>query len=52
VLEAVKVWPGKGEACREVGASANLDTSCARRHGQSAGQDEETVFGSNKETDE
>ena len=25
MLEAVKVWPGKGGACRKVGATANLD---------------------------
>jgi hypothetical protein len=31
VLEAVKVWPGKTRACRKVGATANLDSSCARR---------------------
>ena len=29
MLEAVKVWPGKGGACHEVGATANLDSSCA-----------------------
>src|SRR4029077_12896100 len=44
VLEAVKVWPGKGGACRKVGATANLDSSCARRRKQSAGRDEETGF--------
>jgi hypothetical protein len=42
VLGAVKVWPGKGGACREVGATANLDSSCARRRERSAGRDEET----------
>jgi hypothetical protein len=31
VLEAVKVWPGEGGACRKVGATANLDRSRARR---------------------
>ena len=31
VLEAVRVRPGKGGACRNVGATANLDSSCARR---------------------
>jgi hypothetical protein len=31
VLGAVKVWPGNGGACRKVGATANLDSSCARR---------------------
>src|SRR5262249_11719226 len=44
VLEAVKVWPGKGEACRKVGATAHLDSSCARRPGAAAGRDEETGF--------
>src|SRR6266852_1197309 len=44
VLEAVKVWPGKGGACHEVGATANLDRSCARRPGAAAGRDEETGF--------
>src|ERR1022692_688018 len=44
VLEAVKVWPGNGGACRKVGATANLDSSCARRRKQSAGRDEETGF--------
>ena len=44
VLEAVKVWPGKGEACRKVDETANLDSSYARRHKRSAGRDEETVF--------
>jgi hypothetical protein len=51
VLEAVKVWPGKGSACCEVGATANLDNSCARRRERSADRDEETSFRSNKETD-
>jgi hypothetical protein len=31
VLEAVKVWPGKAGVRRDVGATANLDSSCARR---------------------
>ena len=31
VLEAVKVWPGKAGVRRKVGATANLDRSCARR---------------------
>jgi hypothetical protein len=52
VLRAVKVWPSKGGACRKVGATANLDSSCARRPERSAGRDEETGFRSNKETDE
>jgi hypothetical protein len=37
VLEAVKVWPDKGEACRKVGATANLNRSCARRRERSQG---------------
>ena len=44
VLEAVKVWPGKGSACCEVGATANLDSSCARRRERSADRDKETSF--------
>src|SRR6267142_5662711 len=44
VLEAVKVWPGKGGACHEVGATANLDSSCARRLCNTAGRGEETGF--------
>ena len=44
VLEAVKVWPGNGGACRKVGAPANLDSFCARRRERSAGRDEETGF--------
>jgi hypothetical protein len=44
VLEAVNVWPGKGRACRNVGATANLDSSCARRRERSQGRDEETDF--------
>jgi hypothetical protein len=44
VLEAVKVWPGKGEACRKVGATANLDSFCAHRRQRCAGRDEETDF--------
>ena len=38
------VWPGKGEACRKVGATANLDSFCAHRPQQCAGRDEETDF--------
>jgi hypothetical protein len=52
VLGAVKVWPNKGGECRKVGATANLDSFCARRPERSAGRDEETGFRSNKETDE
>jgi hypothetical protein len=35
-----------------VGATANLDSSCARRREQKARRDEETALRSNKETDE
>jgi hypothetical protein len=41
VLEAVKVWPGKGGACCKVGVTANLDSSCARRHERSHHWEEE-----------
>ena len=40
MLEAVKVWPDKGEACRKVGVTANLvqilraSTSAMRRSGR------------------
>jgi hypothetical protein len=44
VLEAVKVWPGKAGVCREVGTTANLDSSCARWRERSHGRDEETDF--------
>ena len=47
VLGTVKVWPGVGGACRKVGATANLDGSCARRREQGAGRDEETHVRSN-----
>src|ERR1700722_13162450 len=52
VLEAVKVWPGDGGACRKVGATANLDSFCARQRERSVGRDEETALRSNQETDE
>ena len=39
VLEAVKVWPGKLGACRKVGATANLDSSCTRQRQRSAGRE-------------
>src|ERR1700745_4230111 len=51
VLEAVTVWPGNGGARRKVGATANLDSFCARQRKRSAGRDEETALRSNKETD-
>ena len=44
VLRAVKVWPGKGGAYGNVGATANLDSSCARRLCNTAGRGEETGF--------
>ena len=44
VLEAVKVWPGKRRARGKVGATANLDSSCARRLCNTAGRGEETGF--------
>ena len=49
MLEAVKVWPGKGEACRKVGATANLDSFCAHRRQRCAGRDEEADFEINSE---
>jgi hypothetical protein len=42
VLGAVKVWPGKAGVRRKVGATANLDSSCARRLCNTAGRGEET----------
>ena len=44
VLRAVKVWPGKGKARGKVGATANLDSSCARQLCNTAGRGEETGF--------
>ena len=44
VLGAVKVWPGRGGACGMIGATANLDGSCARRLCNTAGRGEETGF--------
>jgi hypothetical protein len=44
VLRAVKVWPGKGRGRGKVGATANLDSSCARRLCNAAGRGEETGF--------
>ncbi len=44
MLEAVKVWPGKGEACCEVGATTNLDSFCAHRRQRCAGRDEKPDF--------
>jgi hypothetical protein len=43
VLGAVKVWPGERGACCKAGATANLDSSCARRRERIADRDEETV---------
>jgi hypothetical protein len=44
VLEAVKVWPSKADACRKVGTTANLDSFCACRRERNHGRDEETDF--------
>ena len=44
VLRAVKVWPGKGGAYGKVGATANLESFCARRLCNTAGRGEETGF--------
>ena len=42
VLGAVKGWPGKRRARGKVSATANLDSSCARRLCNTAGRGEET----------
>jgi len=52
VLEAVKVWPGKGGVRRKVGASANLDSSCARRFAILRVGAKKPNSRSNKETDQ
>ena len=52
VLEAVKVWPGKGGVRRKVGASANLDSSCARRFAILLVGAKKPNSRSNKETDQ
>ena len=52
VLATVKAWPGNRRACGERAATASLDRGCARRTGATAGRDEETALGSNKETDQ
>jgi hypothetical protein len=44
------VWPGKAGVRRKVGATANLDSSCARRLCNTAGRSEERDSKSNKET--
>jgi hypothetical protein len=44
VLGGVKVWPGDHRARGKVGATANLDSSCARRLCNTAGRSEETVL--------
>jgi hypothetical protein len=51
VLAAVKAWPAKHEYRRTRGATAILDSGCARRHVARTGRDEETVLRSNQETD-
>jgi len=50
VLEAVKVWAGKAGVRRKVGATANLDSSCARRLCMRVGAKKRDST-SNKETD-
>jgi len=52
VLEAVKVWPGKDGVRRKVGATASLDSSCARRLRNTAGRAKKRDSRSNKETDQ
>jgi hypothetical protein len=52
VLEAVKVWPGKGGVRRKVGAPANLDSSCARRFAILRVGAKKRNSRSNKETDQ
>jgi hypothetical protein len=52
VLEAVKVWPGNGAARRKAGATAKLDSSCARRPEHRSCRDEGTIPRSNKEADQ
>jgi hypothetical protein len=42
MLATVKVWSGDSRRRRRRTATANLDCGCARRHGSSAGRDEET----------
>jgi hypothetical protein len=48
VLGAVKVRPNKGGECRKVGATANLDSSCARRPERSAGRTKKRALGRTK----
>src|SRR5580692_7999104 len=53
VLATVKAWPTDAEARRRpFAATASPDGVCARRHPKTAGRDEETALGSNKETDQ
>ena len=44
VLGAIKVWPGMAGARGEVGATANLDSPCARRPAETMGWGEGTGF--------
>ena len=44
VLGAIKVWPGMAGARGEVGATANLDSPCARRPAENMGWGEGTGF--------
>jgi hypothetical protein len=53
VLGAVKVWPGKRRARGKVSATANLDSSCARRcFAILRVGTKKQAFRSNKETDQ
>jgi hypothetical protein len=52
VLEAVKVWPGKGGACCKVGATANLDGSARANVSEARVGTKKRASRSNKETDE
>ena len=52
VLEAVKVQPRKGGACRKVDAMANLESCCAHRRERSPNVTKKRTFRSNKETHE
>ena len=52
VLEAIKVWPGKGEACRKVGVIANLYRFCAHLCQRWQVGTKKRALRSNQETDE
>jgi hypothetical protein len=48
----LKAWPGNRGVCLALAATAILDRVWARRARAEAGRDEETAYGSNKETDQ